>query len=83
MLKKYQLPELPYETIRPYVSMGSRGLIQLGFNISEPHDSFSQRKQEYLNTYLQHLMSIPLFFQAFSRFLSICMSKSNLGYCDQ
>jgi len=42
-------------TIRPIASHGAKGLLQLGFNIDEHHPSFSELREQLLNSYRQHL----------------------------
>lgn len=48
---------LPYETIRAAVSQGARAVVALGFTDRYPVDSaeFEGIRQEFLNSYLQHL----------------------------
>lgn len=55
MLIRHQRSPLPYANIRPVASHGSRGLLHLGFNITENDPEFADRVQEYLTIYNRHL----------------------------
>jgi N-acetyl-D-muramate 6-phosphate phosphatase len=43
--------QLPYESIRPFASHGSRGLVGLGFGITPKDANFLQMRDEYLSIY--------------------------------
>ena len=42
---------LPYESIRPFASHGSRGLVGLGFGLTPKDDNFIEMRDEYLSIY--------------------------------
>lgn len=50
-----QRPPLPFEIIRPVVSHGAKGLLELGFNINEHHADFIKLRDELLHVYQQAL----------------------------
>lgn len=50
-LIKHQKSTLPYDSVRPFASHGSRGLVGLGFGVLPNHDSFIAMRDEYLNIY--------------------------------
>ena len=49
------LPELTIEQIRPIASAGSRGLLELGFNIKPGHHNYETMCDEFLDFYTQRL----------------------------
>lgn len=55
VLQNYDRPPLPYETIRPHVSAGSRGLTELAFPVSEDRPDQQQLQQAFLDHYADHL----------------------------
>jgi N-acetyl-D-muramate 6-phosphate phosphatase len=50
-LKRHSKAQLPYESIRPFASHGSRGLVGLGFGITPQDDNFIAMRDEYLSIY--------------------------------
>jgi 2-phosphoglycolate phosphatase len=55
LLEQYEKPILPYETIRPYASMGARGLLYLGFKIHDTDAEFNLLREQFLSIYSTHL----------------------------
>ena len=53
--KAHNLPELPLAQIRPQASAGSRGLLNLGFQIKPGDDGYESMRNEFLTLYTQHL----------------------------
>lgn len=49
------LPALPIEQIRPQASAGSRGLLDLGFNIKPGDSGYEPMRDEFLDFYTQRL----------------------------
>jgi phosphoglycolate phosphatase len=49
------LSELPIAQIRPQASAGSRGLLNLGFNITPSDHDYQSMRDEFLDFYTQHL----------------------------
>lgn len=49
-------PALPIERIRPVITFGTRGLIELGFGIDADHPSFHDLRERLLALYSQHLV---------------------------
>ncbi len=64
------LVELPYETIRPYASHGSKGLLSIGFNLNESDAHFLQMRDEYLALYDQVLTRMPILFDGMAYLLN-------------
>lgn len=55
VLTNHQRPKLPFETIRPYSSMGTRGLLKLGFQIDEAHAEYKELREQFLQAYHHHI----------------------------
>ena len=51
--ERHGLPPLPQETIRPYASHGSRGLLGIGFGLAPEDAAFASMREEYLALYDQ------------------------------
>lgn len=45
------LPALPVEALRPYASMGARGLIGRGLDIGPEHQEFASLREQFLRRY--------------------------------
>lgn len=50
------LEPLPYDALRPYASMGARGLILCGFGIANDHPDFPALREEFLARYEQAML---------------------------
>jgi N-acetyl-D-muramate 6-phosphate phosphatase len=50
------LEPLPFETLRPYASMGARGLILRGLGVEREHDAFAALRDEFLSRYEQAML---------------------------
>lgn len=55
LLQNYQHPPLPFSQIRPMASHGARGLLQLGFNVTENDTQYPALQQQFLTLYKKHL----------------------------
>lgn len=55
LLRRYDKPELPLSRSRPLVSMGARGMLEIGFGLQPKHADFEAMKAEYLAIYEQCL----------------------------
>lgn len=61
--KEHNLPPLPYELIRPIVSLGSKTMVKLALNIEESHPDFAKLRTYFLDLYQKHLAdSMTTFF---------------------
>ena len=49
-----ELPELPLELLRPYASLGARGLLGAGFGITPDDPDFIGLQSEFLDYYASH-----------------------------
>jgi len=68
--QRHGLPALPQETIRPYASHGSRGLLGIGFGLSPEHEDFSAMRDEYLDLYDQVFTNAPVMFKGIPELLA-------------
>lgn len=50
-----KLPPLPVVQVRPYVSRGARGMLDVGFNLTAEHADYAALREEYLDHYERHL----------------------------
>ncbi|GAA3950073.1 HAD-IA family hydrolase [Allohahella marinimesophila] len=53
--ERYQRAPLDYSQVRPVVSSGARALIGLSFGIDDSHHSYSEKRQELLDLYLEFI----------------------------
>jgi len=51
MRTKRGLEPLPAAAVRPYASMGARGLLRIGFGMTSEHAEYSAMKDEFLDNY--------------------------------
>ena len=55
LLHRYEKPELPLSRSRPLVSMGARGMLEIGFGLTPDDADFEAMKAEYLALYEENL----------------------------
>lgn len=68
--ERYGLPPLPQETIRPYASHGSRGLLGVGFGVAPADEKFPVLRDEYLNLYDEVFTRQPRLFDGMAEVLN-------------
>ena len=51
------LPELPYETLRPYATYGARSLLKAGLDVSPEHQQYDDHRQRFLAIYDERKLS--------------------------
>jgi N-acetyl-D-muramate 6-phosphate phosphatase len=56
LLRRHDKAELPLSHSRPFVSMGARGMLQVGFGLKPNDASFEAMKAEYLAIYEANLL---------------------------
>lgn len=61
--RRHGLPPLPDETIRPYASHGSRGLLGIGFGLTPDDAAFAAMRDEYLALYDEVFCQRPMLFE--------------------
>ncbi|HZV98926.1 MAG TPA: HAD-IA family hydrolase [Methylophilaceae bacterium] len=64
------LAPLSAETIRPYASHGSMGLLSIGFGLTPDHAEFSAMRTEYLSLYDQVVTRSPIVFDGIAELLA-------------
>lgn len=68
-LERHGRQTLPHEVIRPVASHGSRGLLELGFNLSPGDHDFLAMRDEYLAIYEDVLTHSPVLFDGMGEVL--------------
>ncbi|HUX83065.1 MAG TPA: HAD-IA family hydrolase [Halothiobacillus sp.] len=63
------LPPLPFTHIRPQVSNGARGLLELSFGLGPEHDGFNLLRDRFLQLYNQDIASESGLFGGFTEVL--------------
>jgi 2-phosphoglycolate phosphatase len=67
--ERHGLPPLPQETIRPFASHGSRGLLGIGFDLTPADPAFPAMRDEYLDLYDEVFTRAPLLFEGIGEIL--------------
>ncbi len=75
VLERHQRPAISYDRIRPYSSAGTRGLLGLGFQISESDPEYSELRKQFLNAYHDHIKDQTAIFPGMLSVLSHIESK--------
>jgi phosphoglycolate phosphatase len=60
------LPALPYESFRPMVGAGARGMIGVAFDVGPAHASFLELRDDFLRRYEQRMTRLTRVFDAVS-----------------
>ena len=76
LLKEEQRVPLPLATIRPVVSYGSRGLLELGLNITAVDPDFERLKQRFLEIYAADLATHTCLFDGMAEVLNELETRS-------
>lgn len=69
--ERHGLPALPQETIRPYASHGSRGLLGIGFGLTPADAEFPAMRDEYLDLYDEVFTRAPALFDGMGEVLKV------------
>lgn len=67
--ERHGLPPLPQETIRPFASHGSRGLLGIGFGLTPSDAKFPAMRDEYLDLYDEVFTQAPVLFDGMGEVL--------------
>lgn len=73
--QKYGLADLPIDIIRPYASHGSKGLLGIGFGLTEKDDNFDEMRVEYLDLYDRVFTRQPVLFDGVATLLDFIESE--------
>lgn len=72
--ERYGLPPLAQETIRPFASHGSRGLLGIGFDLTPADAAFAAMRDEYLDLYDEVFTRAPALFDGMGEVLEVLES---------
>lgn len=75
VLERNQRPTLPYAQIRPLASAGTRGLLGLGFQITEDDPEYGELREQFLHAYHDHIKDQTSIFPGMLSVLSHIESK--------
>jgi 2-phosphoglycolate phosphatase len=69
--ERHGLTPLPQETIRPFASHGSRGLLGIGFDLTPADLEFPAMRDEYLDLYDEVFTQAPQLFEGINEVLEV------------
>lgn len=72
--ERHGLPPLAQETIRPFASHGSRGLLGIGFDLTPADAAFAAMRDEYLDLYDEVFTRAPVLFDGMGEVLEVLES---------
>lgn len=72
--ERHGLPPLAQETIRPFASHGSRGLLGIGFDLTPADETFAAMRDEYLDLYDEVFTRAPALFDGMGEVLEVLES---------
>lgn len=75
LLAEYGRPSLSNDTIRPYASHGTKGLLELGFSLSTQDPNFMAMRDAYLAHYTAVLTRSPALFTGMQHVLDTLNQK--------
>jgi phosphoglycolate phosphatase len=70
MREKRGLAPLPAVTVRPYASMGARGLLRVGFAMGPEHPGYEAMKEEFLARYAEAICEHTRLFPGMAQLLA-------------
>ena len=73
------LPELPYETLRPYATYGARSLLKAGLDLSPDHAHYDQHRLRFLAIYDARKLSKTHLFNGVLELL-IALERRNIKW---
>ena len=76
--ERHGLPPLPQDTIRPYASHGSKGLLSVGFSLTQEHVNFGDMREEYLAIYDEVMTQSPTLFEGMKEGASMNVFMSEM-----
>ncbi len=69
LLAENDMPQKPYDEIKPLVALGGKALIKFGFDCDESHLEFSNRHQRILHIYIDNIARNSKLFAGISSIL--------------
>lgn len=79
LLEKYNKPPLPYREVRPICSNGCKGLLKIGFDITEGDDDYSRLREEYLAIYHSHMTEHSILFDGIEKTITY-LDNNNIAW---
>lgn len=76
LLRRYGKPDVPLSRSRPLVSMGARGMLQIGFSMKPHHAEYEAMKAEYLTLYEENLCCETRLFNGMPQVLDTLESRA-------
>ncbi len=76
IVREENMPPLPYESIRPYVSQGGLALIKLAFDQVRQEQEIEPLRLRFLEYYSQHIADHSRLFEGFEEVLETLERKS-------
>ena len=70
LLNRYGKPEVALSRSRPLVSMGARGMLEIGFGLKPNHAEYEAMKTEYLALYEENLCRETCLFEGMDELLA-------------
>ena len=75
----HSMSALPFQTIRPTVSLGGNAMIKLAFGLEERDEGFSNIRDEFLNYYRENIATESKLFDGMEDVLS-SLEKNNIAW---
>lgn len=75
LLTRYDRPTLPLKDLRSLCSMGARGMIQRGFNLTPQDPYFEELRDEYLECYAERLVKDTVLFEGVTELIDALEAK--------
>ncbi|MBR7059018.1 MAG: HAD family hydrolase [Neisseriaceae bacterium] len=77
--RRENLPDIPFDKIRPIANHGANALIKLGFGIDENHSDHQIWRKAYLDAYAKCFDRKPLLFNNIDRMLRV-LHQNDIAY---
>jgi phosphoglycolate phosphatase len=78
VLEHQHYPQVPFERIRRYSSTGTRGLLGLGFGINIHEPRYAELRDDFLQTYHEHLSEKTQLFPGMRQVLALLAQQKIL-----
>ncbi len=74
--RQENLPELPFEAIRPVVSHGGQAMLKVGFNVEPADADYPGLRQRFLDLYLENIAEFTRLFEGMDQLLQELEQRS-------
>jgi len=75
-LRAHGFPELPVDTLRPYVSAGARGMLRAGFGLESGDAAYPELRDEFLDLYERNLLRETRLFPGMVELLDVLEQRA-------